>query len=220
MTEKYGVLLEFDEFFNEICSNPLKLIINKIEEVIKVKDIMDVDRNAQNNSNKQKGRRVSFNQLFGLPSPDGNSNFKSIDENAKNIAQNTATAAISNDSIHKNMVLVKLDLVDCWMKLFPYFDKILNQSQEYGIINDDEDEDDEERKINDNNNKNNNTQLYDVNSRRCMVHLSLLGDKLYINTLQTLEHRIEKIKNHKEMKNIRIDGGYHPLTIETGRIIN
>lgn len=189
-------LLEFDEFFNNVVGNPIRLIIEKIDRVLKVKDIMDVERSAQLNTKTT--RRVSFNQTTNF----GNPNI-SIEEAAKQTAKSTAQAALDNDSIHKNMILVKLDLVSTWIKLYPQFDRVLNQSREYGA------DDDDDRNII------NNDDISSSLSARAMIHLSKLGDRLYINCHDSLEQRIEKIKNHKEIKNISNGGGYHPLTIET-----
>ena len=183
-------LLEFDEFFNNVTANPIKLIIEKVDKVLKVKDVMEVERNAQFNG-KSGGRRVSFNQMSNF----ANSNI-SMEEAAKATAKSRAQAALVHDTIHKNMVLVKLDLVATWMKLYPQFDRVLNQSQDYGVVDDNNDEN-------------------DLSSSRGMVHLSKLGDRLYLNCYDSLEQRIEKIKNHKEIKNVSNGGGYHPLTIET-----
>ena len=202
---KNEVLLEFDEFFNEVIAAPLRLIIQKIEKVLKVKDQLDVDRIAQSKNGKSAGRRVSFNQMSNLT----NSNIP-IEEAAKLTAKSTAEAAIKNDSIHRNMILVKLDLVATWMKLYPQFDKVLNQSQDYGI--DDDDENKSADSPRQNGNKDDTSYL---SSKRGMVHLSKLGDKLYLNCYETLENRIRMIKSHKETKSVIINGGYHPLTIET-----
>eukprot|EP00483_Globobulimina_turgida_P003896 UN03904 len=130
----------------------------------------------------------------------------SLEEAAKITAKSTAKAAIINNSIHKNMILVKLALVDCWMKLYPAFDKILNQSKDYGPDIDDTD----------------NAYEMDINinmDKRGMAHLARLGDKLYLNCASTLEERVRQIHQHTESKNVRIDGGYHPLTIETVKLM-
>jgi len=196
---KNEILLEFDEFFNDLISDSLQIIIERVENVLKVKDVMDVTRNAQNNKNER--RRVSFNQLSNVLNPN-----VAIEEAAKTTARSTAKAAIINDSIHKNMILVKLDLVNCWISLFPEFDKVLNQSKDYGDTK--EVEDDDQDDIN----------IYNEN-KRGMVLLARLGQKIYLNAYDALEQRIKMIKDHKEIKNVRVDGGYHPLTIETVKLM-
>jgi len=215
---KNEVLLEFDEFFNDVVAEPLKLLIKRVEQVLEVKDVMAVTRNAQARGGGG-GRRMSMQQIGNL----ANSNIP-IEEAAKLTARSTAKAAIVNDSIHQNMVLVKLDLVAAFLKLFGAFDKVLNQSQDYGV--DDEDEDDRmghnEHRHNGGGGGADHSELSHRaadHSRRGMVHLSRLRERVFSDCHSTLEERVRMIRDHKEIKNVRVDGGYHPLTIETVKLL-
>ena len=115
-----------NEFFNQVVVEPLELMALRVRRVLGVKD---VTRNAQSrsNHNQRHWRRMLFNQLgmgLGVGMDSGMARrVLSLEE----VAEQTA---MSNDTIHKNMVLVKLALVAFWMLLCP--DCMLNQSQDYG----------------------------------------------------------------------------------------
>merc|ERR1712129_469562 len=107
----------------------------------------------------------------------------------KNVSlEEAAKAAIINDSIHKNMLIVKLEMVRAWMSVYPQFNRVLNQSHDYGapqfstsnakVFDDDtawhQEDDDEENEENKN------------KESRGMYRLWRLGNKLYSNCHATM----------------------------------
>ena len=118
------------------------------------------------------------------------------------------------------MVLVKLDLVAAFLKLFGAFDKVLNQSQDYGAADDEEDDDRHHHNGGGGGGSGQSSDTVQLkNSKRGMVHLSRLRERVFSDCHSTLEARVRMIRDHKEIKNVRVDGGYHPLTIETVKLL-
>ncbi|ETO11835.1 hypothetical protein RFI_25543 [Reticulomyxa filosa] len=132
--------------------------------------------------------------------PTGSSQFDAIVTVCANIANNSGNMTATN------VVLIKLDLVRTWHLLTPAFEEAFNTNGKKW--------EELDELLNENNSKKKKT------NRRIppMVYVRQLRKRIDMDTLKTIDARIQKIADHRENKP-RPDGGYHPLTIETVELI-